>query len=806
MPARVQRLPVLRELYREESSGKLYRVVHAENGSPEVVLCYIFGSRLVLRFISLTVFCVLSAREYAGEDGFTRLKQERDPYSVLQRSVRGTAGSDRQSTVNWQRIFPLVSDPRLFYRALRGGSGRTRILQEIADDCGVTIQRIRKLFREYLQRGMNEAAVASELWRCGRRVQPPRYQLGEDAGITVVSRQFKKRPGRKPSDERAHAARTDALERLFEQCVDIYLTSKVGPWTLEVSDEQREEIRKFAKAARFPSTRKPRCRPKGSSPPKRKRWHSPGRRGGPRTRVTWQDLTDYLNYVCRCTHEVRDGTGQIVDLELAPFGLITPRQLTNYYQTRVPPEARKRRLMGERQYLRQGRPIKGHALQHSLGPGQEYLIDATIADVYLVLSYDRTVVVGRPTVYLAMDVWSRMIVGFYVTFDPPSFEGVALMLENIATPKDEFCARFGIKIEWKDWPCEYLPKSGFFADRGNDFMKTAAWQSVNRVLGIPISNAKAGDPTLRALIERRFGIVPAYFQRATFGVVEADATTRGAPHYAWDATHTMSEFTRKLIRAVLRHNRTPIGRKGAIIEMATAGFADTPLNRWNWGLDNRTGSLWKHSLDEIRRATWPVESATPSKQGLHWRGLYFTSPHIQSKHVHMFGKHAKDAVQIQFNPNSPSQILVPGDLHWEYAQLAGSNKVTPDEGTLMEWEVVRTMDRHNARKDHQALQPQRIMDLLNNSEESRAAKRDQKEALRQSGIAHPRQARHRGSAASGQSGPAQPFGNFQQGRSRDDKRSDEEPAVDHDSRPDRDAEDSIAARMSKNIRNIIDGA
>ncbi|MGF6810891.1 putative transposase [Paraburkholderia sp. Clong3] len=645
MAERVLRLPALRELYREQSSGDIYRVVHVERESSEVVLCYIFGSRLKLRFVSLSDFSALSARGYPGADGLKRLNQDRDPYSILQRGMRATPASSRQSEVNWERIKPLAEDSRKLYRALRGGERRRQILQDIADDAGVTIQRIRELLRNYLQRGMDEAAVTAEYWRCGRRLQPPRWQTGEDATPAVVTREYKARPGRKPSNPDPHAPRTDALERLFEQCVDLYLTSKLGPWTLDLSEEDEEKIRNYIPAARFPSTRRPRKQSNRREASKRRtrRSRSSGRRGGLRARVTWQDLTDFVNYVCRCTREVRDHTGQIIDLELAPFGIITQRQLTHYYQTRVPPETRKRRQMGERQYARQGRPIKGHALQHSVGPGQEYLIDATIADVFLVLSYDRTVVVGRPTVYLAMDVWSRMIVGFYVTFDPPSFEGVALMLENIATPKDELCARFGIKIAWEDWPCEYLPQSRFFADRGGDFMKTASWQAVNEMLGIAISNAKAGDPTLRAIVERRFGSLPAHFQRATFGVVEADATTRGAPHYAWDANHTISEFTRKLIRAILRHNRTPIGRKGAIIEMATAGIADTPLNRWNYGLETLTGTLRKHSIDEIRRATWPVDTAKPTKEGLHWRGLDYTSSYIQSKHVHLCRKEREEA-------------------------------------------------------------------------------------------------------------------------------------------------------------------
>ncbi|GJH03944.1 hypothetical protein [Paraburkholderia terrae] len=256
MANRVERLPALRELYREKSSQKIYRIVHVEKELSEMVLCFIFGTILFLKFISTTEFDVLIARDYSGEDGLIRIKDDADPYGVLQRSTRGTAGGDRQSETNWERIDSLVNDPKKLYQALRGGAPRTRLLQDIADTHKVTIQRIRKLFREYLQRGMNEAAVASEFWRCGLRVQPPRWQTGEDATSTIVSREFEGRPGRKPSNRNVHAPRTEALERLFEQCIDLYLTNEVGPWSLEISDEDREKIRQFAKDAQFPGTRK----------------------------------------------------------------------------------------------------------------------------------------------------------------------------------------------------------------------------------------------------------------------------------------------------------------------------------------------------------------------------------------------------------------------------------------------------------------------------------------------------------------------------------------------------------------------
>lgn len=47
-----------------------------------------------------------------------------------------------------------------------------------------------------------------------------------------------------------------------------------------------------------------------------------------------------------------------------------------------------------------------------LGPGSRYEIDATIADIYLVSDSDRACIVGRPTIYFVVDVFSRMVVGF----------------------------------------------------------------------------------------------------------------------------------------------------------------------------------------------------------------------------------------------------------------------------------------------------------------------------------------------------------------------------------------------------------
>lgn len=77
-------------------------------------------------------------------------------------------------------------------------------------------------------------------------------------------------------------------------------------------------------------------------------------------------------------------------------------------------------------------------------------IDHTKLDIILVDDVHRRPV-GRPWITLAMDVFSRMIAGFYVSFDPPGDISVGLCLAHAILPKELWLARFGISTAWPVW-------------------------------------------------------------------------------------------------------------------------------------------------------------------------------------------------------------------------------------------------------------------------------------------------------------------------------------------------------------------
>ncbi|WP_341906267.1 Mu transposase C-terminal domain-containing protein [Fluviicola taffensis] len=73
-------------------------------------------------------------------------------------------------------------------------------------------------------------------------------------------------------------------------------------------------------------------------------------------------------------------------------------------------------------------------------------IDHTPLDI-IVVSEDRKPI-GRPWLTLAIDLYSRMIAGFYISFDTPGTLGTGICISNAILPKDPFISKYNLKSEW----------------------------------------------------------------------------------------------------------------------------------------------------------------------------------------------------------------------------------------------------------------------------------------------------------------------------------------------------------------------
>jgi hypothetical protein len=77
-------------------------------------------------------------------------------------------------------------------------------------------------------------------------------------------------------------------------------------------------------------------------------------------------------------------------------------------------------------------------------------IDHTKFDIMLVDDVHR-VCIGRPWVTVAIDVFSRMVAGIYVSLDPPNTMSVGLCIAHAILPKDQWLAKLGLSTAWPCW-------------------------------------------------------------------------------------------------------------------------------------------------------------------------------------------------------------------------------------------------------------------------------------------------------------------------------------------------------------------
>ena len=95
-------------------------------------------------------------------------------------------------------------------------------------------------------------------------------------------------------------------------------------------------------------------------------------------------------------------------------------------------------------------------------------IDHTPVDAIVVDEANR-LPIGRPWLTLAVDVATRVVVGFYLSMEAPSSTSLALCLSQAILPKESWLKSRGLTCTWPVWG---LP-AAVHTDNGADFTAAA---------------------------------------------------------------------------------------------------------------------------------------------------------------------------------------------------------------------------------------------------------------------------------------------------------------------------------------------
>ena len=106
----------------------------------------------------------------------------------------------------------------------------------------------------------------------------------------------------------------------------------------------------------------------------------------------------------------------------------------------------------------------------------------------------------RAYLTLAIDVYSRMIAGFYITLEEPSYFSVSQCLTQAILPKDKVLRNYGVEGQWNIWG---VPRA-LHADNGQDF-RSIELQRACEQYNISIEWRPVARPQFGGHIERLIG-------------------------------------------------------------------------------------------------------------------------------------------------------------------------------------------------------------------------------------------------------------------------------------------------------------
>lgn len=261
------------------------------------------------------------------------------------------------------------------------------------------------------------------------------------------------------------------------------------------------------------------------------------------------------------------------------------------------------------------------------GPGARYQIDATIVDVYLLSARVRNRILGRPTLYIVIDVFSGAIVGYYLGLESPCWIGALMALLNTLEDKEALCARFDVPLPEGAWPMRGFPRV-LLGDGGEVAMRSAERLAQNFAIEIETAPPYRGDA--KGLVEGSFRTIQAPFGEYVPGYVEKpDYAKRAGNDYRLDAVLTLRDLNRIILSLIIERNLKPRRSHPEEVAIVSSGEPLSPVAIWNWGVRNLKKETREVPLQYAEALLLPRKSATVSRRGVSpFRGLYYISDEL----------------------------------------------------------------------------------------------------------------------------------------------------------------------------------
>lgn len=333
-----------------------------------------------------------------------------------------------------------------------------------------------------------------------------------------------------------------------------------------------------------------------------------------------QTLKNAYNYVMETYYSRTEYSESGVAFSLLPLTKRPSFRQFTYYVHKVLSQKDIDIVKTSRQeYRNNQRLLLSDSLHNVYGPGDCVEIDECEIDISLVSSGNHQDTVGRPILYLMIDVYTRAIIAFSVSFENNSTLGLTNCLLNLSDDKTALCQKYGIEASEADWFPGFLPKR-IRCDRGAEY-RGKQTEQIFQELGITRELVSPATGSLKGIVEHMFRQFHQDINPYTEGVGQIQKRHDSRHHQ--QAALDIHDFTRLVITFILKHNHSYMSTYPLTKDMCEKQIVPTPMDLWQYGVKTYGNPRPIGNYNQYIYSLMKPVPAKISRAGLTWKNLNY---------------------------------------------------------------------------------------------------------------------------------------------------------------------------------------
>jgi len=274
---------------------------------------------------------------------------------------------------------------------------------------------------------------------------------------------------------------------------------------------------------------------------------------------------------------------------------------------------------------------RGNAYANIIAPGQLYEIDETPFDEEIISHLstpENTIYLGKPTIYVVKDVFTRYIVGFYITCSNPSYDTFRKAIFDVCRDRLQWLKSLNCEDFLSEWEPMGLPQT-ILVD--NAELNNSKSEGLASDLGITISFGRPSRGDDKPHIESIFNSLPNFLPSMSQGHKRAGEIGQRRNDARGHACHTIDDLNFIIMMYCCQSNNHKVHEGvNRDLVMLKDEVSKIPRELLAWGQKNRPGYLKKFDDFELAMKLLPRGTVSIRQKGVYLKELQleYTSPEI----------------------------------------------------------------------------------------------------------------------------------------------------------------------------------